>query len=132
MRFRLQNIAGTGQNERRAFVGNDHHRFQAAQIPVRTPILGQFHAGPHQLPGILLKLAFQPGKQSERVRRGASEAADDLAVLADLAHLARVSLDDRCTQADLPITSDDDTAAFANSQNGGGMPALLRGRFIGW
>ena len=75
----LQHVAGAGQDQRDALVGDRHHRLEPAQIAVGAPILGELDAGARQLPGILLELGFEPLEQGEGVGGGAGKAGDDLA-----------------------------------------------------
>ena len=41
----LQHVAGAGQHQRHLRVGDDHHGFEAAQIAVGPPVLGEFDRG---------------------------------------------------------------------------------------
>ena len=61
-------------------VGDDHQRFEVAQIFVGPPVLGELDRGAHQLAVILLELPFQPLEQGEGVGGRAGEAADHRAV----------------------------------------------------
>ena len=60
-------------------VGDDHHRFEVAEIFVGPPVLGELDRGAQQLAVILLELLFEPLEQGEGVGRRAGEAADHLA-----------------------------------------------------
>src|SRR5262249_27171788 len=82
------------------------------------PVLGELHAGPGELAGILLELSLEPLEQREGIGRGAREAGDDVA-LAQPAHLARIALDPRLPEADLPVAPDHHLAALAAHQDGG-------------
>ena len=62
-------------------VGDDHQRFQVAEVFVGPPVLGELDRGAQQLTVILLELPLEPLEQSESVGRRAGEAADDLAAL---------------------------------------------------
>ena len=119
--FRLQHVAGAGKDQRHVLVGDDHHRFQPAQIAVGAPVLGQLDRGAHQLAGILLELGLQPLEQGESVGGGAGEAADHVA-LAQPAHLAGIGLDDGLADRDLAVAADRDHAALADGQDGGAVP----------
>jgi hypothetical protein len=77
--FRLEHVAGAGQHQRDVLVGDDHHGFQPAQIPVGAPVLGELDSRPGQLAGILLQFGFETLEQGEGVRRGAGKAADHVA-----------------------------------------------------
>ena len=68
-------------------VGGDQHGFEAAQIAVGAPVLGQIHAGPGELAGILLELGLQPLDEGEGVGRGPGETGHHQAAgqAADLA-----------------------------------------------
>ena len=72
-RLGLQHVAGARQDQGDVLVGDDHHRFQPAQIAVGAPILGEFDAGAVKLPGILFELGLQPLEQREGVGGGAGE-----------------------------------------------------------
>src|SRR5271170_6368918 len=77
--LRFEHVAIAREDQRDLRVGDRHHRFQPAQIAVGAPILGQFDAGPGQLPGILFELGFEPFKQCDRVDRRPGEPGDDAA-----------------------------------------------------
>ena len=44
--IRLDHFTGPGTNSRLLCIHDDHHRFQPAQHPVRSPFLGQLHGRP--------------------------------------------------------------------------------------
>ena len=92
-------------------------RLQAAQYPIGTPVLGQFHRGTHQVPGVLFQLALKALKQGEGIRRTAGEAGDD-AFRVEAADLARIVLHDGITHGDLAVTADDDLIAATDAENG--------------
>src|SRR5580704_10365273 len=66
-RLRLEHVAGAGQHQRYVLVGDNHHRFQAAQKAIGSPVLGQLDGRPHELTAILLEFRFQPLEQGEGV-----------------------------------------------------------------
>ena len=119
--FRLQYVAIAGENQRSFLVGDDHHRFEPAQITVGAPVLGQFDRRTQQLPRILVELGFQPLEQGERVGGGAGKAADHVA-LAETAHLLGIGLDDGLLDRDLAVAADRHHAALADGQDGRAMP----------
>src|SRR6516162_9982157 len=92
----FQHITGAGEQQRDLRIGDDHHRFQPAQIAIGAPVLRQLDRGAGELPGILLELGFQPLEQRKGVRRGACKSADDVA-LAEAADLFGIGLDHRLT-----------------------------------
>src|ERR1700712_2537567 len=124
--FRLQNVAGAGEDQRHVLVGDDHHRLQAPQVTVGAPVLGQFDRGAGQLSRILLELAFQPLEQGKGVGRGAGKTADDIS-LAELADLFGVGFDDGLADRNLPVAADHHLAALADRQNRGAVPYRRRG-----
>src|SRR5208337_4377392 len=100
-----------GEHEARLLVSDEHHRFEAAQIAVHAPILGELDAGARELTRVLLELRFEPFEQREGVGGGAGEARDHLA-LAEPPNLLGVALHDGLAEADLAIASDDGFAAL--------------------
>ena len=120
----FQDIAGAGQDQGNIGVGDRHHRLQVPQIAVRPPVLGQLHGRPGQLSGILFELGFQALEQGERIRRGAGESGDHLAV-AETADLPRALLDNGVADAHLPVAGDHHLLALADGQNGGTVPGML-------
>ena len=106
----------------RSPVGDGHHGFQPAQVTIRAPILGQLDAGALKLVRITLQLAFEPLEQGERIRRGAGETGDHGAACADPADLARVSLNNGLTHADLAVPGHGDFTIPPYAQDRGAMP----------
>src|SRR6185437_7260699 len=51
-RFRLQHVAGAGQDQRYLLVGDDHHGFEPAQVAVGAPVLGELDRGAQKLAGV--------------------------------------------------------------------------------
>ncbi len=100
---------------------DDHHGFQAAQVAVGAPLLGELDRGAHELAGVLLELAFQPLEQREGVGGGAGKAADYVA-LAQAPHLLGVALDDSLADRHLAVATDRHNAALADGQYGGAVP----------
>ena len=77
--FRFQHVAGAGEHQRRVFIRHDHHGFQAAQVAVSPPVLGEFDGGARQLAGVLFELGFKPLEQRERVCSCARKSSDHVA-----------------------------------------------------
>ena len=102
-------------------VGDGHHRFEAAEIAVGAPVLGEFDAGARQIARMLLKLGFEPLEQREGVGGRPGEAGDDLAV-AEAADLPGVRLDDGLAERDLAVAGDHDLAALAHGQDRRAVP----------
>ncbi len=107
-------------------VGDQHHRFEVAQVAVGAPVLGELDAGAGELLGILLELGFEALQQGEGVGGGAGEAGDHAAVGADAADLAGIALHDGLAEADLAVAGDDDLAALAHRHDRRGV----HGQFI--
>src|SRR5208283_3011164 len=112
----LQHVARAGEHEARLLVSDDHHRFEAAQISVHAPILGELDAGARELTRVLLELRFESFEQREGVGGGAGEARDHLA-LAEPPDLLGVALHDGLAEADLAIAGDDGFAALLHHDN---------------
>ena len=114
------------RDDQRVFgIDHDQHGFQPAQVAVLPPVLGQFHSGPDQLPGVGFKLGFQPLEQGEGIGGGAGETADHVAALAQTAHFDRAALHHRRAEADLPVTGDHHFVALADRQNGGAVHGIF-------
>jgi hypothetical protein len=109
--FRLDHVAGAGEEKAHLLVGDEHHGLEPAQVPVGAPVLGQLDAGPRELARILLELGFQALEQGEGVGGRAGKAADHRA-LGEPAHLLGVALDDRLAERDLPVAADHDVACL--------------------
>src|SRR5262245_53331294 len=125
--LRLQHVAGAGEHQRDVVVGDDHHRLEATQIAVGSPIFGELNRRAGQLAGILLELAFQPLEQRKCIGGGAREAADDVA-LAQPAHLLGIGLYDSLADRDLAVAAHDDEPVLADRQDGRCVPEVgLRG-----
>ena len=120
--FRLQHVAGAGEQQADILVGDEHHRLEPAQVPVGAPVLGELDAGAGELAGILLELRLEALEQGEGIGRRAGEAADHLA-LGEAADFAGVALHHGLAEAHLPVAADDDAAALADHEDRGGMHA---------
>ena len=105
--LRLEHVAGAGQHQRHLRIGDDHHGFEAAQIAVGAPVLGELDGGAGELPGILLELGLQPLEQREGIGGGAGKAADHVA-LAEPADLLGIGFDDGLADRDLAVAADHD------------------------
>src|SRR5207302_7969321 len=103
-------------------VGDDHQRFEVAQILVGSPVLRELDRGAHQLPVILLELAFKPLEQRESVGGRAGEAADDITLLADAADFLRIGLHHRIAHRHLAVAGNDCLAALLNAKDRGSVP----------
>mmetsp|Transcript_47654 Transcript_47654/g.101279 ORF Transcript_47654/g.101279 Transcript_47654/m.101279 type:complete len:321 (+) Transcript_47654:132-1094(+) len=77
----LQDVAVPRDLERRIFVGNEEARLQPTQILVCAPPLGQLHARPRELTGVLIELPLEPFEEGEGVGGGAREANDSALVV---------------------------------------------------
>ena len=117
----FQYVADPGQHQRRGRIDHRHHGFQAAQVAVGAPVLGQLDAGPGQLAGMGLELGFQALEQGEGIGRGTGEAGDHVA-LAEPAHLAGVRLHHGVAEADLTVPGDNRLIPLADRQNRGAVP----------
>src|SRR3546814_12392410 len=67
-------------------VGDDHHRFQIAQIFIGAPVLGEFDRGAEKLAVVAFELGLEPLEQGEGIGGRAGKAADHAAVV-QAAHL---------------------------------------------
>src|SRR5690606_19231335 len=97
------------------------HGFEAAEILVGAPVLGEFHASPHELTGILLKLRFEPLEKRHGIG-GRSRKARNHIALAERADLARITLHDGVAHGHLPVPRNNHAPALADGENGGAMP----------
>ena len=122
--FRLQHVAGAGEHQADLLVGDRHHGFEAAQIAIGAPVLGQLDAGARQLVRVLLELGLEPLEEGEGVGGGAGETGDHVA-LADAAHLLALPLMTVVAQGDLAVAGSPHLLALADAEDGGAVP--LRG-----
>ena len=127
--FGFEHVTRSGNGQADVLVGHQHHGFKTAQIAIRTPVLGEFDAGARQLPGILFQPGFQPLQKCEGIRRGTGEPGDDGVILAETAHFAGIALHDGLAKADLTVTGNNDLAALADRDDGGGVHERRRGVF---
>src|SRR5208283_251206 len=97
-------------------------RFQATQVAVGPPVLGEFHTGALKLVRIALQLAFQAFEQGEGIGGCPGEAADDGAACADAPDFAGVTLDDGLAHADLAVPGHGDFAIPPYAQDGCAVP----------
>src|SRR5207248_1528893 len=98
----------------------------AAQIAVGAPILGELDAGPGQLPGILLELAFDPLKPGDRVGGRPGKPGDDPAPT-EPPDLLGIGFDDRLAHRHLTVAGDNDLTALAQRQDRRAVPGALFG-----
>ncbi len=117
----FEHVAVAGDDERHFLVGDDHHRFEVAEIFVGPPVLGEFDRGAKQLAVVAFELGFEPLEQREGVGGRAGETADDAAVV-ETAHLAGVGLHHRLAHRYLAVADDDDLVGAASGKDGGSVP----------
>ena len=129
--FGLEHVPVAGEGEAAVLVGDGHQGFEAAQVAVGAPVLGEFDAGAFELVRVSLQLAFQAFQQGEGVGGGAGEPRDHGAAGADAADLAGVALDDGLTHADLAIAGHGDFSIPPYAQDGGAVPPDRVGSGVG-
>mmetsp|Transcript_132 Transcript_132/g.260 ORF Transcript_132/g.260 Transcript_132/m.260 type:complete len:256 (-) Transcript_132:187-954(-) len=77
----LQHVAITGDLQADGRIRHQHGCLQAPQILIRPPPLGQFHATPGELPGVLVDLPLEAFQEREGVGGGSREPHDDPSLL---------------------------------------------------
>ncbi len=101
-------------------VGGHEHRFQAAQVAVGAPVLGQLRGGTRYVALEVLEARFEALQKGEGVGRSAGEARQHLAVVQP-AHLVRVAFHDDVAQRHLAVAAERDFAVMADGEDGGRM-----------
>jgi len=70
-------IAGSGQQVRRALVHHDQHGFEPAQDAVASPVLRELDGRALEIAAVLLELGFESIEQREGIGGRSSEPGDD-------------------------------------------------------
>jgi hypothetical protein len=115
---RLDEIARAREQEHRALVEDDEHRFEAAQQAIAAPVLGQFDRRALEIAAVLFELRLEPREEGEGIGRRAGEAGQD-AVVVETPDLARPPLDDRLPEGDLAVARQDRAVAVPDGENRG-------------
>ena len=118
----VDHVAGAGDQERLALVGDEQQSLEVAQHLVGAPVLGQLDGGAVQVAGVLLELGFEAGEEPEGVGGGTREAGENL-VLIEAADLFGGVLEHVIAEGDLAIGGHDDLAVAADANDGGGADA---------
>ena len=109
----FDHVAVAGDDQRSVLVGHGEHGLQTAQRAVGAPVLGQLDGSAHQMPLVLLQLAFEAFEQGEGVGGGAGETGQHLAVV-EAAHFLGVALHDGIAKRYLAVAAHDDFAIAAH------------------
>ena len=112
----LDDVAVAGDHEQVLRVADQQQRFEAPQVAIAAPVLGELDGRASQI-AELVELAFEALEQREGVGRAAGEAAEHLAIV-ERPHLARVALHDGVAESDLSVAADGDGAVAPHGQDG--------------
>src|SRR5207237_3887537 len=112
----LDEIARPGQDERRALVGDDEHRLEAAEETIAAPVARELDGGAFEVAAILFELGLEAGEQREGVRGRAREAGENRIVV-EPADLFRVLLQDGVAEGNLPVTRHDRAVVVPDRQD---------------
>src|SRR5690606_2844644 len=118
--LRLDHVAGAADDQRGVLVGHRQQCLELAETAFGAPILGHFHRGALQL-AVLGELGFEQLEQGEGIGGGTGEARQHLAVVAEPAHLARVTLHHGVAKRDLAIAGHGHLAVATHRQDRGGV-----------
>src|SRR5881396_1337014 len=124
----LDQLAGAADHVAALLVGHREQCLEAAQHPVRAPVLGELHGRPRQVAGVALQLLLELLEQREGVGRRARKAGEDLAALQG-PDLGRIRLHDRVAHRDLTVATHSDGAVPADGEDGRAVYALKLGHF---
>src|SRR5262249_37514475 len=113
----LDEIAVAGQEERRALVEHDQHRFESPQDAVAAPVLRELDGRALEVPAELFELGLESREQREGVRRRPGESGQN-PIVVQPPDLLRPLLDDRLPEGDLPVTGENSVITVSNGQNG--------------
>ena len=111
--FGFDHVTVAGDDQRRVFVGDREHGFEAAEGAVGAPFFGEFDGSTNQVTLMFLKLAFETFEEGEGVSGGPGKTGDNLAVL-QAANFLRVAFHHGIAQGNLAVAAHDDFAVAAN------------------
>ena len=113
----LDQISVAGNQERVLIVGDNHHRFEMTQRPIRSPVFREFDGRSAEIAVKLLELRFESWKTGE------TESAEDPAKPARILSLysrrifLRAVLDDRIAESHLAVAGNSDFSLLADTDN---------------
>src|SRR3546814_1952367 len=74
--LRFEHVAIAGDDQCHLLVGDDHHRFQIAQIFIGAPVLGEFDRGAEKLAVVAFELGLEPLEQGEGIGRSEEHTSE--------------------------------------------------------
>ena len=107
-------------------VRHQQERLQAAEDPVRAPVLCQLHGAARDVPAVLLHLALEALEKGERIGGGSGKADEDLPVV-DPADLLGIRLHHRVSHGDLAVAGHCHLVAPAHRDDGGAADSTHSG-----
>jgi len=113
-------VAGPGQQEHVALVGDDQHRFQATQRAIDPPVLGELDGGSFEIAAILFELRLEAAEQRKGIG-GRPGEADDHLIVVQAANLPRALLYDGVADGHLAVSGQHRAIVATDRQDGGGM-----------
>src|SRR5689334_426942 len=128
---RRDQIAGSGDEQRRRLVGDDEQCLELAEHLVGAPVLRELDRGPLEVPAVLLELRLESREERERVGGRARESGEHLAAL-EPADLRGGLLHDGRSDGDLAVRGHGDLALVAHTEDGRRVPLFHAGKDTGY
>lgn len=116
----LDHVPGPADQQKVFLVGGDEHRFQAAQVAVGAPVLGQLRGGTGHVALEILEAGFEALQKGEGVGRRPGKARQDLAVV-QTPDLMSIAFHDDVAQRHLAVAPERDFAVMPDGKDGGRM-----------
>ena len=113
----LDDVAGSGDDERVLAIGHRQERLEPAQHAIGAPVLGELDRGARQVAAVLFQLGLESREERERVGGRSREPGHD-PIAVELSHLAGAGLDDGVADGDLTVTGDRHLAAMSYRDHG--------------
>ena len=101
-------------------VHDDQHRFETAQQPIGTPVLGQLDGRAFEVAPVLFELGLETREQRKRVGRRTGKTRED-AIVVEPPDFPGGLLDDRVAEGDLAVAGHHGLAVVAHSKHCRGM-----------